>query len=381
MADGAKLLARALGMRGYALERLERLVTTDSPSDEPELLRAIQRELAGGYLAAGARVEHVDGDHLVCHWPGPAPAPGSQDDGHVLLIGHCDTVFPRGTPTHRPFRLAPDGDTVTGPGVYDMKGALVAVELAMLLLAETGRSPRRPVRLVVVGDEETGSPDGQRVVAAHAEGAVAALGLEPPLPGGGLKVGRRGVARVEVVVEGLEAHAGLDAAQGVSAVDELVDQLVALRAVRPGPPEAELNVGTITGGTRANVVAGRARAELGLRFATVEAERSLLATLEALRPVRAGAAIRTRRLSHRPVWTVDPANPVAARLVASAAAMGLRLSTGPSGGAGDTNLTGARGVPTVDGLGPDGGGAHAVHEHASVASLLQRAALLADYLG
>ena len=370
----AELLARAQEMRGYALDRLERLVTADSPSDEPELLQAIQRDLADGYVATGARVEQ-DTSHLVCHWP------GSQDDGHALLIGHCDTVFPRGTPTRRPFRLAPDGDTVTGPGVYDMKGALVAVELAMLLLAEAGRPPRRPVRLVVVSDEETGSPDGQRVVAAHAEGAVAALGLEPPLPGGGLKVGRRGVARVEVVVEGLEAHAGLDAAQGVSAVDELVDQLVALRAVRPGPPEAELNVGTISGGSRANVVAGSARAELGLRFATVDAERSLLATLQALRPVRAGAAIRTRRLSHRPVWTVDPANPVAARLVASAAAMGLRLSTGASGGAGDTNLTGARGVPTVDGLGPDGGGAHAVHEYASVASLLQRAALLADYLG
>jgi glutamate carboxypeptidase len=374
----AELLARAQEMRGYALERLERLVTADSPSNEPELLQAIQRDLADGYVATGARAEHVDGDHLVCHWPATSSSP--EDVGHVLLIGHSDTVFPRGTPARRPFRLAPDGDTVTGPGVYDMKGALVAVELAMLLLARAGRSPSRPVRLVVVSDEETGSPDGQRVVAAHAEGAVAALGLEPPLPGGGLKVGRRGVARVELVVEGVEAHAGLDAAQGVSAVDELVDQLVALRAVRPGPPEAELNVGTITGGTRANVVAGQARAEVGLRFSTVEAERSLLTALESARPVRAGATIRTRRLSHRPVWTADPANPVAARLVASASAMGLRLSTGFSGGAGDTNLTGARGVPTVDGLGPDGGGAHAVHEYASVASLLQRAALLADYL-
>lgn len=381
MADGAKLLAQARELRAYALDRLERLVMFDSPSDEPALLRAVQRELADGYAAAGARVEHLpgaDAGHLLCHWPAES-VPASE--GHVLLIGHCDTVFPRGTPTERPFRLAADGDTVTGPGVYDMKGALVAVELAMLLLARAGRPPRRPVRLLVVSDEETGSPDGQRVVAAHAEGAVAALGLEPPLPGGGLKVGRRGVARVEVVVDGVEAHAGLDAAKGVSAVDELVDQLVALRAVRPGPPEAELNVGTITGGTRANVVAGQARAEIGLRFSTVEGERSLLAALESLRPVRAGATVRTRRLSHRPVWTVDPANPVAAQLVASASELGLGLFMGSSGGAGDTNLTGARGVPTVDGLGPDGGGAHATHEHASIASLLERAALLADYLG
>ncbi len=209
---------------------------------------------------------------------------------------------------------------------------------------------------------------------------MAALGLEPPLPDGGLKTGRRGVARVQLTVEGLAAHAGLDAALGVSAIDELLDQLLALRAVGPGPPEASLNVGTIGGGTRANVVAGQASAELGLRFGTTEAEQALLGACEALTAIRPGAVLRTRRLSYRPAWRADPGNPLAAELVALAAGLGMSLSTGPSGGAGDTNLTGARGIPTVDGLGPAGAGAHAPGEYASIGSLLHRAALLAAYL-
>jgi glutamate carboxypeptidase len=128
------------------------------------------------------------------------------------------------------------------------------------------------------------------------------------------------------------------------------------------------------------VVAGHARAEIGLRFATVEAERALLRAVESLRPVRPGATVRTNRLSYRPAWAPDPANPLAAELVGLAAAMGVGLPTGFSAGAGDTNLTGAAGIPTVDGMGPHGSGAHAASERASVGSLLQRAALLASYL-
>ncbi|NJC74259.1 M20 family metallopeptidase [Planosporangium thailandense] len=377
---GRRLLAAAQAMRGHALARLETLVMAESPSDAPDLLSAVNHELAAAYAAVGAGIRWEPGpagEHLVCHWPADgAGAPA----GHILIIGHSDTVFPKGTTATRPFRLAADGDTVTGPGVYDMKGALVAVELAMMMLAEAGTPLRRAVRLVIVNDEETGSPDGQRVVAAHADGAVAAIGLEPPMPDGGLKVGRRGVARVEIAVDGVEAHAGLDAALGVPAIDELVDHLVALRGLRPGPPDAAVNIGVITGGTRANVVAGHARAEVGLRFATAEAERAVLQALESLRPVRPGATVRTNRLSYRPAWAPDPANPLAAELVALAAGMGITLSTGFSGGAGDTNLTGAMGIPTVDGLGPDGSGAHAASEQASIRSLLRRAALLAAYL-
>ncbi|MFF3561659.1 M20/M25/M40 family metallo-hydrolase [Streptomyces sp. NPDC002574] len=373
-----ELLDRAALLRERALRRLETLVNAESPSGDAARIEVVTRELEAAYTAVGARTERVpgpDGDHLVCHWPG-----GDSGDGHILMIGHSDTVFPAGTTAERPFRLEPDGDTVTGPGVFDMKGSLVEVELAMLLLAGTGSRPFRPVRLVVVNDEEIGSPDGRRLVARHAEGAVAVLGLEAPLPGGALKTGRRGVARIRIDVEGVSAHAGLDPGLGVPAIDELVDQLRALRTVVPAPPAAELNVGTIQGGTRANVVSGHARAELGLRFADQEAEDATLAAVESIVPFRDGARISTTRVSHRPAWAADPANPLAAELIRLAGALGLELTTGTSGGAGDTNHTGAAGIPTADGLGPEGGGAHSATEHASVRSLLHRAALLAAYL-
>jgi glutamate carboxypeptidase len=376
MADRHPLLVRADGLREHALARLERLVSLESPSGERGLLAAVADELQAGYERAGARVQRdpgPDGDHLVCDWAGAAA-----DGGHALLIGHYDTVLPAGSIDSRPFALA--GDVLSGPGVFDMKGALVSVELALRLLADDGRALRRPVRLVIVNDEELGSPDGQRVVAAHALGAVAAIGLEPPLPGGRLKTGRRGVARVRLTVDGREAHAGLDQADGVSAIDELVDQLTGLRDLG-GAPGVGLNVGTICGGTRANVVAGHAGAELGLRFADAAAERSAQERFDALRLVRRDAVVKTEWLSRRPAWAADPANPLAAEFVALAAGLGIELGTGTSGGAGDTNYTGAAGIPTVDGLGPEGKGAHGPAEEASLRSLLERAALLADYLG
>jgi glutamate carboxypeptidase len=386
MAEPAQLLALASTFGDTVLERWERLVALETPSGDADRAAVFGKELAAGLAATADRVEQPPGpggDHLVAYWEGRETAGDAGDGrsaGHTLLVAHSDTVFPAGTVARRPFTLAEDGDTVTGPGVFDMKGSLVAVELAMDLLSRTGTTPRRPVRLVVVNDEEIGSPDGSRLVARHAEGAHAVLGLEPPLPGGALKIGRRGVARVRLSVRGVSAHAGLDAALGVSAIDELVDQLAGLRATAASLPDAALNVGTISGGTRANVVADHAEAEIGLRYATAETERALLSALLEPTPVRGRAALTAETLSHRPAWAMDLANPLAAELTTLAAALGLDLPLGSSGGAGDTNLTGALGIPTVDGLGPAGAGAHGEDEHASLSSLLERAALLAAFL-
>ncbi|MEU6324293.1 M20/M25/M40 family metallo-hydrolase [Streptomyces sp. NPDC047009] len=386
MAEPAQLLALARTFGDTVLERWERLVALETPSGDADRAAVFGKELAAGLAATADRVEQPPGpggDHLVAYWDGLETEGDAGDGpaaGHTLLVAHSDTVFPAGTVARRPFTLAEDGDTVTGPGVFDMKGSLVAVELAMDLLSRTGATPGRPVRLVVVNDEEIGSPDGSRLVARHAEGAHAVLGLEPPLPGGALKIGRRGVARVRLSVRGVSAHAGLDAALGVSAIDELVDQLAGLRATAASLPDAALNVGTISGGTRANVVADHAEAEIGLRYATSETERALLSALLEPTPVRERAALTAETLSHRPAWAMDPANPLAAELTTLAAALGLDLPLGSSGGAGDTNLTGALGIPTVDGLGPAGAGAHGEDEHASLASLLERAALLAAFL-
>jgi glutamate carboxypeptidase len=368
----AELLERTRGARSDAIGRLETLVNLESPSDDLQLLAVTRAALAEQLTRLGGTVQTVsgpNGDHLRASF-------GESSAGqHVLVVGHFDTVCPAGTLARRPFRL--DGDRASGPGTFDMKGALVALELALQLMRDMGLPFAQPVQVVLVCDEEISSPDGRNVVLAGATGASAVLGLEPPHPGGDLKNGRRGVARIRIDVEGRESHSGLAAADGVSAIDELVDQLVVLRNKLPQGPELSCNVGTVSGGTRANVVAGHASAEIGLRFATLAAEHAAMETLGAIEAVRPGARVTTRTLSSRPAWQPAADSWLVDFIREQAAQLGEPIGARPAGGAGDTNFTGAGGIPTVDGLGPRGHGAHAPDESVDVGAILQRAALLA----
>jgi glutamate carboxypeptidase len=270
-----------------------------------------------------------------------------------------------------------DGETIAGPGALDMKSGLVAVEMAMRALAEAGAAPARRVRLVTVDDEEVGSPAGRAVVERQLDGAVAVLGLESPHPDGALKTARRGSTRILLRVRGREAHAALDPEQGVSAVDELLDQLAAARAAVPSDGTTLFNIGRIEGGSRANVIAGEAAAEIGLRFTSAEAERRVLGALTGARPRRTGAVVETSVLSSRPTWPERDGNPLLATVADLGAALGQRITGRPAAGAGDTNLPGSLGLPTLDGFGPRGHGAHAEHESFHVPALAERAALLA----
>ncbi|MEV4560058.1 M20 family metallopeptidase [Kitasatospora sp. NPDC049285] len=368
------LTSRARTLAGAVRRRCADLARIESPSGDAPRLDALAEELTAGYAATGAeavREAGPHGDHLVLSWPGER-----EDLPHLLVVGHHDTVWPVGTLADWPVEVN-DG-RLSGPGVLDMKGGLALLEGAFALLADLGQRPHRPVRMVVVSDEEVGSPDGRRLVERHLRGAAAVLGLEPGHPDGRLKTARRGSSRVRLTVTGREAHAGNDAAEGVSAVDELVDQLVAVRGLTQ--PGTELNAGRISGGTRANVVAGRAEAELGLRFSTAEAQRRTLDTLAHLTATRPGADVSTEVLSSRPAWPERTGNPLLRHVRSLAAALGQHLDGAPAGGAGDTNLAGARGLPTLDGLGAVGGGPHARHEHLRVDQLGPRIALLAALL-
>ncbi|MFJ9952293.1 M20/M25/M40 family metallo-hydrolase [Kitasatospora sp. NPDC091207] len=369
------LSSRARTLAGAVRRRCADLAQIESPSGDAPRLDALAEELSAGFRATGATARREPGpagDHLVLQWDG-------QDESlpHLLVVGHHDTVWPVGTLDDWP--VTEQDGTLSGPGVVDMKGGLAILEGAFALLADLGQRPHRTVRLVVVSDEEVGSPDGKRLVERQLRGAAAVLGLEPPHPDGRLKTARRGSTRVRLTVTGREAHAGNDAGEGVSAVDELVDQLVAVRglACQPG---TELNAGRISGGTRANVVAGRAEAELGLRFSTGEAQRRTLDNLARLTALRPGARVRTEVLSSRPAWPERTANPLLRHVRSLAAVLGQQLDGGPAGGAGDTNLPGSRGLPTLDGFGAVGAGAHARHEYIRIDQLAPRIALLAALL-
>lgn len=378
------------GLRGRSAELLERVrsyVEHETPTGDREALDAFADRLIARYTALGCdarRVPGAQGDHVAADHPGHPDRAGEEP---VLFIGHHDTVWPRGhLAGPMPWRAeaaGPDGPaTAAGPGAFDMKSGLVVMEAALEAAAAHGIA-HRPVRIVVVADEEVGSPTSTGLVRSRAEGACAALGFESPHPGGALKRGRRGSTRLRLHAGGRAAHAALDPERGVSAVDELVDALIAVRRVVAEHGSGVLcNVGTLAGGGRTNVVPEAASADIGLRFTDAATERSVLDAIAALEPVRPGAALRTEILSSRPTWTPGGASDALVRAAESAAdRLGLDCSAAPAAGAADTNTVGALGLPTLDGLGPTGAGAHALHEHIHPAALPDRAAFTAALLG
>lgn len=359
------------------LERVRHLVEIESPSGDREASTRITDVLIEWFGALDVQIETVRaeaGTHLLIE------APGTTDEAPLLLIGHSDTVWPSGTlDTSLPWSVQ-DG-VVRGPGAFDMKSGLVMILSALELLK--GR-PRRSVRILINADEEIGSPTSQDLVRRAVAGAAGAIGFESPHPDGAFKVGRRGSTRIHVEVTGHEAHAALDPDKGVSAIDELVDQLLVLRGI---VEEASLsapvlfNVGTVSGGTRANVVPGQASAEIGLRFLDAVTERAVLERFADLAPVRRGAVVTTKVLSSRPAWKATSADAALLREVSLLAeGFGWDATGRPAAGAGDTNLVGALGVPTIDGFGPAGAGSHAADEHFLLPDLYRRTALLAALL-
>jgi glutamate carboxypeptidase len=353
---------------------LRTLVEHESPSRDKASLDTLGAVLASRLEAAGGRIERVanpsGGDHLVARFfegTGEPPA---------LLLGHFDTVWPLGTLGRLPWRA--EGGRASGPGVFDMKAGLVLIGFALRGLRELGGRPRRPIVVLLTSDEEVGSPTSRTLIESTARGASHALVLEPPLPGGRLKTARKGVGGFTVAVEGRAAHAGVEPEKGVSAVVELAHQI--LNIERLSRPEAgtTVNVGLIRGGTASNTVPARAEARVDVRASTPEEALRVESDLRALSPVSPGATIRVEGGFNRPPMVRTPA--IAAlfqRARAIGRSLGLELGEGSTGGGSDGNFTAALGVPTLDGLGAPGGGAHADDEHIELDALPGRAALLA----
>ncbi len=350
------------------------LVLIETPSRDREASARIADLLSAWFASIGGRVHrstHELGTDLVIDVPGTGEP--------ILLIGHTDTVWPVGT-LDGDVPWAEEGDVVRGPGSYDMKAGIVVMLETLRQLQPLPVERRRAVRIVLVSDEEIGSPASGPLLAERARGTACAVGFESPHPDGALKVGRRGSARVRVAVTGRAAHAALDPEHGVSAIDELVDQLLRVREIVADPdlPTPVLcNVGVIGGGARTNVVPAHAEAELGLRFLDSAAEDLVLTALRGLTPVRPGARVEVDVLGARPAWQASAADAAfLARIAGAGAAVGQHIDGRPAAGAGDTNLLGSLGLPTVDGFGPRGGGAHARDEHFLRSSLHERIALL-----
>jgi glutamate carboxypeptidase len=378
----ATTLSATLGVdddeaRSRVLERVRRYVEIETPSGDEAALNELAGIVARDAEALGGRVErHAApgfGTNLLITFDGGVGVGG--DDGKaVVVLTHIDTVHPAGTLETQPFRVR--GDRAEGPGVYDMKCGLVLVLEARATLRARGARPARPVRLLVTCDEEIGSHSSYERIVQLARGAAAVLVPEPSVPGGGVKTARKGVATFDLHVTGRAAHAGIEPGRAVSAISEIALQIVELLELADHERGTTVNVGTISGGTATNVVAAAARAGIDVRSVDTGEAARVRAGLERLAPKLAGAAVRVELKEQRP-----PLERTAAvvRLYeharALAAELGVELAEGSTGGGSDGSITAAAGAPTLDGLGADGGGAHATDEHVLLADLPFRVAL------
>jgi glutamate carboxypeptidase len=306
------------------------------------------------------------GDTLVLDYAGAGSRP-------VLLLCHYDTVWEADTSTHWPFQVS--GSIATGPGVFDMKAGLVQAVWGLRGLRELGlRHP--PVRLLLNGSEEVGSPL-RSVIETAAEDTAAVLNLEPSADGA-VKTSRKGVGIWEIEVTGLEAHAGIEPRNGASAVHELARIITELRGHEALDRGTSVNFGTIEGGTRSNVIAGRASASLDVRTEYAAESARMEAAITALTPSDDRLSLEVRGGWNRPVLERSPLIGAMFDLArAIAARQGWTLSESPSGGGSDSNFLSASGVPLLDGLGPVGAGAHSRSEQVELSAMPQRSALVA----
>lgn len=361
------------------IDLLRDLAEQESPTahtaDEKAACDRLATYLTGVFASHGAHVERIPqtirGDHLIARW--------GSGDRPTLILAHYDTVWPLGTLASMPV-YSVDG-RLHGPGVFDMKGGLVLSLYAVRALREMGRL-HGPVTLLVNSDEEVGSLTSRALIEAEARRSRAALVVEPAQPpNAALKTSRKGVGRFQVKVIGKPAHSGWVAEQGASAIEELAHQIVDLYALADIQRGTTINVGVIRGGTRANVVAAEAAADVDVRVTShAEAER-LTQSILSRQPHNKETRLEISGGLNRPPMERTPGT---AALYAIAqrigAGLGIALAESGSGGGSDGNFTSAIGVPTLDGLGVIGAGAHGHDEHVLLSGMASRAALLAGII-
>lgn len=365
------------------LDSIRQLVLHETPTHDKAQLDALAELLANRMESAGARAEVLPiaaaGNHVRAHWG---------DENGVkpgLLLCHFDTVWPMGTIDRLPFRV--ENNCAHGPGILDMKSSLVLVEYALRLLskkagdsAESGLVPPRPITVLMTSDEEVGSYHSREVIEEEAKKAAYVLVMEPPLPGGVLKTARKGIGRFQLQIAGKAAHAGVDPDKGASAVLELAQQILHLNSLADREKETTLNVGVIRGGTAANVIAAEAGAQIDVRVWSEEEAQRISQAFTQLQPSVAGCTVRMTGAWNRPPMERKVTLPLFERVRAVGAKLGMDLQEAGTGGGSDGNFTAALGIPTMDGLGVPGAGAHADQEHILIDQLPSRLALLTALL-
>ena len=362
------------------LDLAGQLVTQETPSDDKARLDAFAAFLADRFLAVGANVQVYEnetrGNHVAAR-VGHADFPA--DVQQALVLCHYDTVWPVGSLETHPFRVDDEGKAY-GPGIFDMQSSLMLSEYALRAVKDLQLELPRPVTVLMTSDEEVGSGTSRALIEEEARKSAYVLVMESPLPGGVLKTARKGGGGFTVEITGRAAHAGVEPERGISAVHELAHQILAIQALSDGKTGTTVNVDVVAGGTKSNVIPARATARVDMRVWTqAEADR-VIAAMQNLTPVLPGARVDVTGGVNRPPMERTATAPLFARVQEIGAQLDLALEEGGTGGGSDGNFTAALGIPTLDGLGVPGHGAHADHEHIEVDQIPGRAALLTALL-
>ncbi|REK08199.1 MAG: M20 family peptidase [Planctomycetota bacterium] len=366
------------GRREAMVALVERLARIESPSGDQAALDDVRAALSD-------ELAKLDYDtRLLARAKGAAtlyarPSHRHRGSAFQLLLGHCDTVWPRGTLARMPVKA--DDAIVRGPGVFDMKAGLVQMIFALAALRALELVPPATPVVLINADEEVGSPASTPLIRRFAEHAARAFVLEPAFDTDGkLKTARKAVGRFTVVVRGKAAHAGISPEQGASAILELSHQVQQLFALNDAARGITVNVGTIDGGLGANVVAPEARAVADVRVRNQSDAEEIEQALRALRPTMEGTEVEVEGRFGRPAMEANAQNQALWRLAHGLGRqLGLELEQAAVGGASDGNTT-SQYTATLDGLGGVGDGAHAPHEHTKVSAMVSRSALLAMLL-
>jgi glutamate carboxypeptidase len=365
--------------RDQMVQNIHQLVEIESPSDNKDAVDQLGTLLAGRFEGLGghAKFHRVQkfGDHLQVDFAGTGRAKP------VLLLGHLDTVYPLGTLATMPCRVA-DG-RLWGPGAFDMKSGIALMLHAIEALRAWHEDVLpRPVTVLLVSDEEIGSDTSRRITENLARKSAAVLVLEPSHgPKGAVKTARKGIGEYVLKVTGKAAHSGLDFEKGQSAIAELARQIVAIQKLIDLKRGLTLNIGTVQGGTRVNVIPAEASAVLDVRVARQQDAAGIDRKLRSLKPFNRKCKLEISGGMNRP--PMERTSSVAAlykKAAELAKQMGWKLKEAAVGGGSDGNFTAGLGIPTLDGLGGVGEGAHATHESILISELPKRAALLAELI-
>jgi glutamate carboxypeptidase len=355
------------------LDGIRQWVEIETPTEAPQQVNRLATLVAGGYHDLPATIERIPGrdgcgDHLLARSSWGQDAPG------ILVLSHLDTVHPLGFIERLPFKI--EGDSAFGPGIYDMKGGAYLAYHAFRQLCADGQRAPLGVTHLYVSDEEIGSPTSRALIESEGVKAKYVLVTEPARDGGKIVTGRKGVGRFEVFIRGVPAHAGSRPEDGRSAIRELANVIAALEAMNDAKRGVTVNVGVVKGGTRPNVIAEEAYAEVDLRVPTLADASDLVAKILNLKSQSEGVSVKVTGDLNRPPY--EKGNAGAAlfdHAKTLAAEIGFNLVDTVTGGGSDGNFT-APLTATLDGLGVDGKGAHTHYEQLYISSIEPRARLL-----